>query len=313
MLRIRALYILLLLPLFCLAQQDIKEVRQFEDTLSMSLNATYPISYLINDSVTFTNKVGVQILYDMEEVVEDLLPQLVKIYQYTNFTVTKDERRDNVYGVQNCGAKHEIIEKGGNIVAVKEIRTGNYAKCLRKPQIKNIEKSTDPLENTVAILIKAFAEKDSETVNKFIHKDKKLIVLYKIGVPGVYSFIDRVDFDNPEPVFWIFSDYTANYMLHKEDVPAYDCVVENWTKPAGLYCRPNKDNLLTDVVRFLMKYEDVEVSEEEFQSYIDLELSSYKVVLAGGEDSNSLVFYLTLIDGKWYMTILDGLSTDCSA
>lgn len=311
--RIKVLYVALLFPLFCLAQQDVNEIRKFEDTLTMSLNATYPISYLINDSIIFTDKDGAQTIYDWDKTADELFPRLVKIYQYTDFTVIKDKRRENVYLIQNCGAKHELTVEDQRITKVKELLNDDCTKCLKKPQIKNIEKSTDTLEKTVATLIRAFAKRDSATVNSFIHKDKKLIVLYKIGLPGTYSFIDKVDFDNPAPVFWIFPNYTANYMLRCEDAPAYDCFQEGWTKPAGLYCAPNKDRLLTDVLRFLIKYEEIEISKEELQSYADLEMNSYKVVLAGGEEENSLVFYLNLIDGKWYMTIFDGLSMDCSA
>jgi len=180
---------------------------------------------------------------------------------------------------------------------------------------QNREKS---FEQTVYKLIKAAREKDNKTINSLINKDYKLVTIYRIGVPDVFSFIDSIDLN------WT-TDYIINYhavevtgadyKIQYEPLPQFECDTEKWNKPPGLYCDKNKaDRVFTNAVRFYMDYEmrDNQISEKQYQLYRQLEENSRKIILLM-EDGTELCFSLTWLNGKWWFTILDRVSSDCSA
>jgi hypothetical protein len=84
-----------------------------------------------------------------------------------------------------------------------------------------------------------------------------------------------------------------------------------WDKH-GLYCDTiQKDTLLSGTPQNLIKYRGDEIADAEVQKLKQLEAKSRRIVLArAGRD---FIFYLTLIDNKWYLTAIDRITTDCSA
>ena len=176
----------------------------------------------------------------------------------------------------------------------KETRNENYA-----------------LDKTIIQVVKAFKEKDTTTLNNLILKEKGLVVLFRRGVFNEYSKIDKIDFDNPVPEYLPYVDFIADYKLNFNSLPTFDCNSMKWSKN-GLYCDTTTiDNLLSRTARNLKKYREDIISEPEIKGFEKLENSSRRIVLSDS-DEGELIFYLTLINKKWYLTILDRVSSDCS-
>ncbi len=78
-----------------------------------------------------------------------------------------------------------------------------------------------------------------------------------------------------------------------------------------------KGLLVTDVISYprlseILKQPVFETSEfsESFHNQVQfIEANSHRVVFT----ELDIVFYLTPIDGRWYLTLFDRVSTDCSA
>jgi hypothetical protein len=85
-----------------------------------------------------------------------------------------------------------------------------------------------------------------------------------------------------------------------------------WSK-VGLYCDTTKlDTLLSSTAKNLKKWREDDIPDLKIKSFEELEKKSKRIVISDKE-GGELVFYLTLIDNKWYLTILDRVTSDCSA
>jgi len=61
----------------------------------------------------------------------------------------------------------------------------------------------------------------------------------------------------------------------------------------------------------LTRYREDKISNETIVKFKEIESNSHRIVLIDKE-GGVLIFYLTLIDNKWYLTVLDRVSGDCS-
>jgi len=174
------------------------------------------------------------------------------------------------------------------------------------------ENKNGNLGSTIVQVVKAFKEKDAPTLNSLIPKDKGLIVLYKPGTMVKYGKTDRIDFEKRIPEYLPNYHFVSDFKIKFENLPTYDCETMKWSKQ-GLYCDSiNIDSLLSGTAVNLNKFVGDNIPESEIKSLMDLEKNSRRIVLSDNE-KGELVFYLTLINYKWYLTILDSVSSDCGA
>jgi len=214
-----------------------------------------------------------------------------------------------------------LSEKAKNMIITKQTQTILLLFTFILLPFKSISQNKEEaFEKAVYILIKAFENNDQQTVNSFINKDFKVVAIFKIGVINRFVFSDSLDLSATDyrngyrPLHSVNSDHTIQY----EQLPEFDCDTERWTKPSGLHCdKGRKDTLFTETVRFFMNYEmkyfkkGDEISDKQFKVFQDIEKNSRRIVLL--DDNNDLVFYLSWINKKWYLTIIDRVSSDCSA
>jgi len=168
------------------------------------------------------------------------------------------------------------------------------------------------LDKTIIKVVQAFKEKDATTLNGLINKDIGLIVMFRRGIPDEFSRTDKVDFKKPVPEYLPYFDFSTDYKIKYQTLPVFDCDSMKWSK-AGIYCDTTQiDNLLSTTALQLEKNKGEKVPDSEIEEFVKIENKSRRIVLADN-DGGELVFYLTLIENKWYLTILDRVSSDCSA
>ena len=174
------------------------------------------------------------------------------------------------------------------------------------------QKESDNLENTIVKVIKAFKEKDELTLNKLVIKEKGLITIYRRGVFDEYQKSEKINFENPVPEYLPYFDFSTDYNVAFESLPTFDCDSLKWSK-TGLFCDKNKTNrLLSNTAKNLKEYRKDKISEKEIQSFEELEKSSQRIILIDNNEGE-LIFHLTFINKKWYLTIIDRVTSDCSA
>lgn len=178
--------------------------------------------------------------------------------------------------------------------------------------VQIIRAQTDRLDLSITEIIKAFDSKDSAMINQYVHPDYGVFILFRMGIIDQYKEVDKLDFDKPVPGYLPYSDFKIDLNIRFQKLPKFDCGSEEWSKQ-GLYCDTTKiDNLLSQTEINLKEFIGKEISEDVVSRLKDIESRSYRVVLADS-DGGELIFYVTLIDGRWYFTILDRVSSDCSA
>ena len=73
-----------------------------------------------------------------------------------------------------------------------------------------------------------------------------------------------------------------------------------------------RDNLLSETAINLNKNREENIPTETIEEFKKVESKSRRIVLIDSE-GGELIFYITLINKKWYLTIFDRVSSDCSA
>lgn len=169
-------------------------------------------------------------------------------------------------------------------------------------------------KQTVHAVVKAFSRQDSIAINKLIHKKTGIYLLYRNGVFDNYTPLQAISFSSegfPEIMF-TNAKGIASQTLQYGKLPKYSCDKEGWNKK-GLFTDTSKvDHLLSEICKARNKYVPDNIPAKTIKNYFQLELKSRRVVLVGKGDAE-LVFYLTYMGGKWYLTIFDQVSSDCSA
>lgn len=174
------------------------------------------------------------------------------------------------------------------------------------------QKINKNLESVIVKVVKAFKEKNETTLNELISKENGLITLFRRGVFDEYQKTDKIDFENPVPEYLPYFDFSTDLKLSFESLPTFDCVSMKWNK-TGMFCDSTKiDNLLSTTAMNLKEYRNDKISEKEIETFKRLEKNSHRIVVCD-ENEGELIFYLTLINERWFLTIIDRATTDCSA
>ena len=176
----------------------------------------------------------------------------------------------------------------------------------------SFKSNEERLDDTIITVVKAFKGHDSITLNGLINKDIGLIVLFRRGIPDEFSRTDKVDFKKPIPEYLPYFDFLTDYKIKFEPLPVFDCDSMKWSKP-GLYCDTiHIDHLLSTIAQNLEDFKGEKIEDSEIEKFKEIENNSRRIVLTD-KNEGELVFYLTLIENKWYLTIIDRVTSDCSA
>lgn len=164
-------------------------------------------------------------------------------------------------------------------------------------------------------VVEGFNQQDASKINALINKDIGLIFLFRRGAEvGSFEIADKIDFANPIPEYYPFT--TVSTDLSKKiiysELPVFDCDKESWSKKGIYYNDKGEDKLFTGIIKFLVKYDFIEINTTTYKKYQNIEQNSRRIVVVDNE-GEALVFYLTKIGSQWYLTIIDRVSDDCSA
>lgn len=177
---------------------------------------------------------------------------------------------------------------------------------------ERIQAQSDKLDKSIIEIIKAFDSKDADKINQYIHPHYELIVLFRRGIMNEFEKTDKIDYKNPVPEYLPYFPFKIDLKIKYQTLPAFDCGSEKWSK-IGLYCdTTQRDDLLSKTALNLNEFRNENIPIETIQDFKIIESKSRRIVLIDNE-SGELIFYITLIDNKWYLTILDRVSSDCSA
>ena len=206
-------------------------------------------------------------------------------------------------------------------------------KNLHENKKSEIEIDQSDFQKTVYQIINAYNEKNFEQLNKFISPNVGVYFIYRIGTVDLFKNENKICINKscPEEVdipYWyrdaLLLQKTGNSI--KLDTIKNDIVEEcDSVSKKGLFYINNETsrNLLTKTIKNYIKsisYENSDDSKKEIRklnsdlkSVENWEKNSRRIVFSYTKEDNyfenTFIFYVTQINGKWYLTTLDFVST----
>jgi hypothetical protein len=124
-------------------------------------------------------------------------------------------------------------------------------------------------------------------VSKF---DGKNIFEHKNNITAIKNEVDSFEVKNEK----------ANFYCSTTDDSLY-----GWDKE-GIYLNAKTRPLITTIMEEANILKPNSYKEEEIEKVDFIEQTSYEVTI-----TYNMIFYLTLIDDKWYITLIDNATTNC--
>lgn len=217
----------------------------------------------------------------------------------------------------------------------------NKLSVLEKENTIQFQNSTQKIdqtnfENTVYNIVEFYNNKDQENLNKLIHPKIGLYIIYRIGTVDIWINIKKICLDNScldslDIPYWykeamIVQKVGENYKL---ETTKDDIIIEcDSISKKGLFYIDNEESkkLLTNTIKMYSKSisfdksveseKEIEKQKIEIKSIEHWENNTHRIVLSYNKEDNyfenTFIFYVTNIEGKWYLTTVDFVSTDCS-
>jgi hypothetical protein len=167
-------------------------------------------------------------------------------------------------------------------------------------------------KSTVQQIVAAFSRQDSVKISQYINKEIGLYQLDRIGVFDHYYHFESPSFSDRYPHVLLRQSKNVKLLpLNYSTLPTFNCDKGTWSKK-GLFVDTTKtDHLLSKVCKDRNKNVPDSIPEKTIRFFYELENKSRRIVLS---DNNGieLVFYLSYTNNKWFLTIIDNVSSDCS-
>lgn len=168
-------------------------------------------------------------------------------------------------------------------------------------------------KSTIDQIVSAFARQDSSKLAQFINKEIGVYQLDRIGVFDHYNHFTSISFSKTKypQVLFNQSKNIKLLPLKYSTLPTFSCDKGSWSK-TGLFVDTTKtDHLLSKICKDRNKNVPDSIPKKTIQFFYDLENKSRRIVLIDNSGTE-LVFYLSYINNKWSLTIIDNVSSDCS-
>jgi hypothetical protein len=163
--------------------------------------------------------------------------------------------------------------------------------------------------STLKKVVVALSSRDSSTLSKYIDKSTGIYILNRIGVFNSYKRFTTLGFSDITYPNVPFYDSVKLTPLKYSKLPTFDC--EKWTKIGTFVDTTQTDHLLTKIAKHLNKEFKNEVPVKTINDFYKLENKSRRIVIAEN-NGNELIIYLSFINNKWMLTIIDKVTCDCS-
>ncbi len=175
----------------------------------------------------------------------------------------------------------------------------------------NVQK--DEVESVIADILRLASQDDIKAINaKYVNKEFGIFDIYRIGAQDDFEILDALPLkgkDWPHMPYGDIFNVENNRKKMREEYVEFDCGDFVFLKSGTFYSKELRYPLISPIVTFHTKY-DAQTYDDALLKKIEfLESNSIRVV----DTSSDFIFYITKIDDRWYITIIDRVTTDCSA
>jgi hypothetical protein len=176
--------------------------------------------------------------------------------------------------------------------------------CLVFGQTQKTETAFKKACNDIA---NAFAKENIGAINKYIDADAGVYVISRPG--AIDAFVNQKQLDKKKP-FAIKYPYKDTSAVKKHAVsfavaPKYNCGDMKWDKAGFVADTLTKYSRLSDLMNFLATNNGEKYTAAQIEMRDVVEKKMRKVVFTKISKNRGLVFYMSLLKGKWYLTMID--------
>ncbi|RYE55747.1 MAG: hypothetical protein EOP48_09540 [Sphingobacteriales bacterium] len=159
-------------------------------------------------------------------------------------------------------------------------------------------------------VVNSIATGDSVRLNRWIDQKTGVYILSKYQQCGAYNHMENLgfsaaNFDNDSSLG--ASDF---YTITFEIRPKYNCKEKRWQQ-CGIFVDSVKTDRLLSTTVLNDRCMDSSYPFGFIRKVQKVEESSRRVVIANNK-GKSFIFYLSYLEDKWQLTVVDGLTTLCS-
>lgn len=186
-----------------------------------------------------------------------------------------------------------------SLTALLFVKTISFAQSVKEKEFSA----------TLKAVVTALKNRDSATLVKYTDNKSGIYIIYRPGILDTYKQYPYLSFsDSTYPNIPFYDDVKLTTIRYAA-LPTYDC--EAWSKTGTFVDTTRRDHLLSTVAKNLAKQIEGSVSVKTIKDLHSLEMASRRVVIASGNEAD-LIIYLSFLNNKWVLTIIDKISSDCS-
>lgn len=153
---------------------------------------------------------------------------------------------------------------------------------------------------------------DSSGLSKYVQPGIGVYLIYKMGINNSFKNFKTVSFtDSSYPNLLFFHAEIKIDRLRYSSLPVYNCDDNTWSKKGAFTDTTKVDHLLSKTAKLLKREGGVNISNKAISNFKLLESKSRRVIITS-DDGNDFIFYVSYINKKWLLTIVDMATTDCS-
>ena len=179
-------------------------------------------------------------------------------------------------------------------------------------QLKSTNVDFKEIQSVVKDILNLAKNKKINQINeKYINHEFGVFDVYRLGVFDRFSLnknLSDTTENQTNSATGAFLSEIKNQGVLLKYYPKYNCDTFSWNKK-GLFYSDKKTTILSQITTFLSKEEMVKYTKKEKESIAFVQKYSVRIVVT----ESDLVFYLTKIKGKWYISIVDRVTTSCDA
>lgn len=156
------------------------------------------------------------------------------------------------------------------------------------------------------------SKRDSVGLSKYTDKRTGFYLLYRNGIRDTYFHHAGIGFSDTTFPWFPFYDKIKFNGLNYTTLPQFNCDDQRWSKTGTFTDTTKTDRLLSKTAKMLVSGFGEKISEQTISMMWKLEYISRHIIVADN-NGNDIIFYLSFIKGKWFLTIIDKITNDCSA
>jgi hypothetical protein len=185
--------------------------------------------------------------------------------------------------------------------------------CLCTGAFAQNKKAEASFRKACTAIADAFAKQNFKTLNKYVHNETGVYIITRPGAIDALTHCDSL-----EMKCFAFYPYKDPAGAKKPAVkygtaPRFSCGDNKWDKKGFVADTATRYHRVSELMSFLAQNQMGSYDAAKRESVNAMENKSRKVVHTGLAKNHGLVFYLTCIKGRWYLTILDTVASSCAA